>query len=88
MTTNYNKKHHLQLLKPRSMGENSNGDELLNYSCILQNHLEWKIHDQYLELIEEFLKENISMPEFFNELQIKNCSIINAVVFLQKHRSL
>ena len=88
MTTNYNKKHHLQLLKQRSMGENSNGDELLEYSCILQNQLEWEIHDQYLELIEEFLKENISMPEFFAELQIKNYSIIDAVVFLEKHRIL
>ena len=88
MTTNYNKKHHLQLLKQRSMGENSNGDELLGYSCILENQLEWEIRDQYLELIEEFLKENISMLEFFAELQIKNYLIIDAVVFLEKHRIL
>jgi hypothetical protein len=65
------------------MGENSNEDELLRYSCILQNQLEWEIHDQYLELIEEFLKENISMSEFFAELQIKNYSIIDAITFLE-----
>lgn len=79
MTTNYNKKHHLQLLKQRSMGENSSKDELLSYSCILQNQLEWEIRDQ----LEEFLKDNISMPEFFAELRIKNYS-----TFLESHRIL
>ena len=88
MTTNYNKKHHLQLLKQRSIGDNSNNDELLRYSCILQNQLEWEIRDQYLELMEEFLKDNISMPEFFAELRIKNYSIIDSVTFLQSHRIL
>jgi hypothetical protein len=88
MTTNYDKKHHLQLLKQRSMGENSNEDELLRYSCILQNQLEWEIRDQYLELMEEFLKENISMPEFFAELQVKNYSIIDAITFLESQEIL
>jgi len=58
MATNYNKKHHLQLLKQKSMGGNSSEDELLRYSCILQNQLEWEIRDQYLELIEGFLNLN------------------------------
>jgi hypothetical protein len=88
MTTNSNKKHHLQLLKQKSMGENSSEDELLRYSWILQHQLEWEIRDQYLELMEEFLKENIFMPEFFAELRIKNYSIIDAIRFLQSHRIL
>ena len=88
MTRNYNKKQHLQLLKQRSMGDNLNKDELLGYSCRLQNQLESEIYDPYLKLIEEFLKENISMPEFFAELQIKNYSIIDTVVFLEQHRIL
>jgi hypothetical protein len=88
MTTNYNKKHHLELLKQKSMGDNSSEDEILRYSCILENQLEWEMRDQYLELMEEFLKENISMPEFFAELRIKNYSIIDSVTFLESHRIL
>ena len=88
MNTDYNKKRYFQLLDQRSIGDNSNKDELLRYSCILQNQLEWEIRDQYLELMEEFLKDNISMPEFFAELRIKNYSIIDSVTFLQSHRIL
>ena len=90
MTTNYNKKHHIQLLNQRSMGENSREDELLllRYGCILENQLEWEMRDQYLELMEEVLKENISMPEFFAELRIKNYSIIDTCTFLGSHRIL
>ena len=87
MSTDYNKKRYLQLLDQRNIGDNSNNDELSRYSCMLTNQLDWEMHDQYLELIEEFLKENISMPEFFAELQIKNYAIIDAVVFLENHRS-
>lgn len=88
MTTNYNKKHHLQLLTQKSMDGNSSEDQLLRYSCILENQLEWEMCYQYLELMEEFLKENISMPEFFAELRIKNYSIIDSVTFLESHRIL
>ena len=45
MITNYTKKHHLQLLKQKSMGVISNEDKLLRYSCILHNHLESEIRD-------------------------------------------
>jgi hypothetical protein len=88
MSTDYNKKRYLQLLDQRSIGDNSNDDELSRYSCMLTNQLDWEIRDQYLELIEGFLNGNISMPEFFAELQIKTYSIIDAVVFLEKHRIL
>lgn len=88
MTTNYNKKYHLQLLKQKSVGVNSSEEELLRYSCILQNQLEWEIRDQYLGLMEEFLKGNISTSEFFAELRIKNYSIIDSVTFLESHRIL
>ena len=88
MSTDYNKKRYLQLLDQRSIGDNSNNDELSRYSCMLTNQLDWEIRDQYLDLMEEFLNGNISMPGFFAELQIKTYSIIDAVVFLEKHRIL
>ena len=88
MITNYNKKRYLQLLNQRSIGDNSNNDELSRYSCMLTNQLDWEIRYQYLSLMENFLNENISMPEFFAELRIKNYAIIDAVVFLEKHRIL
>jgi hypothetical protein len=38
--------------------------------------------------MEEFLKENICIYEFFAELQIRDYSIIDSVTFLQSHRIL
>jgi hypothetical protein len=87
-TTDYNKKRYLQLLDQRSMGDNSNINELLSYSCMLTNQLDWEIRDQYLLLMENVLNENISMCEFFAELRIKTYAIIDAVTFLEKHRIL
>lgn len=55
---------------------------------MLTNQLDWEIRDQYLSLMEKFLNGNISMPEFFAELRIKTYAIIDAVVFLEKHRIL
>ena len=88
MTTNYNKKHYLQLLKERSMDDNSNRHKLSEYGCILQNQLDWEIREQYLELIDKFLEEKISIYAFFGQLQVKNDSIIEALDFLEKHRIL
>ena len=88
MNTDYNKKRYLQLLDQRSIGDNSNNDELSRYSCMLTNQLDWEIRDQYLSLMEKFLNGNISMPEFFAELRIKTYAIVDAVVFLEKHRIL
>ena len=88
MNTDYNKKRYLQLLDQRSIGDNSNDDELSRYSIMLTNQLDWEIRDQYLSLMEEFLNGNISMSEFFAELRTKNYAIIDAVVFLEKHRIL
>lgn len=88
MSTDYNKKRYLQLLDQRSVGDNSNSDELSRYSCMLSDQLDWEIRDQYLSLMEKFLNGNISMPEFFAELRIKNYAIIDAVIFLQNHRIL
>lgn len=88
MNTDYNKKRYLQLLDQRSIGDNSNNDELSRYDIMLTNQLDWEIRDQYLSLMEEFLNENICMSEFFAELRIRNYAIIDAVVFLEKHRIL
>ena len=88
MSTDYNKKRYLQLLDQRSIGDNSNNDELSRYSCMLTNQLDWEIRDQYLSLMEKFLNGNISMSEFFAELRIKTYATIDAVVFLEKHRIL
>ena len=88
MNTDYNKKRYLQLLDQRSIGDNSNNDELLRYSCMLTNQLYWEIRDQYLSLMERSLNGNICMSEFFAELRIKNYAIMDAVDFLEKHRIL
>lgn len=88
MNKDYNKNRYLELLEQSSIGDNSNEDELLRYSCMLTNQLDWETRDQYLLLMEKYLNENISMPEFFAELRIKTYAIIDAVVFLEKHRIL
>ena len=88
MNTDYNKKRYLQLLDQRSIGDNSNNDELLRYSCMLTNQLDWEIRDQYLSLMERYLNGNICMSEFLAELSIKNYAIVDAVGFLEKHRIL
>jgi predicted DNA-binding protein YlxM (UPF0122 family) len=88
MSIDYNKKRYLQLLNQRSIGDNSNNDELSCYSCMLISQLDWEIRDQYLSLMENFLNGNISMPEFFAELRIKNYAIIDAVTFLEKYQIL
>ena len=86
MNIDYNKKRYLELLDQRSIGDNSNNDELLRYSCMLTNQLDWEIRDQYLSLMEKFLNGNICMSEFLAELDIKKYAIIDAVIFLEKHR--
>ena len=88
MSRDYNKKRYLQLLDQRSTSDNSNDDELSRYSCMLTDQLDWEIRDQYLSLMEKFLNGNISMPEFFAELRIKNYAIIDAVTFLEKYQIL
>ena len=88
MSIDYNKKRYLQLLNQRSIGDNSNNDELSCYSCMLISQLDWEIRDQYLSLMENFLDGNISMPGFFAELRIKNYAIIDAVTFLEKNQIL
>lgn len=40
MNIDYSKKRYLQLLDQRSIGDNSNDDELSHYSCILTNQLD------------------------------------------------
>jgi hypothetical protein len=40
MSTNYNKKRYFQLLDQRSIGDNSNDDELSRYACMLTNQLD------------------------------------------------
>ncbi len=72
MSIDYNKKRYLQLLNQRSIGDNSNNDELSCYSCMLISQLDWEIRDQYLSLMENFLNGNISVPGFFAKLRIKN----------------
>lgn len=88
MSTDYNKKRYLQLLNQRSIGDNSNDDELSRYSCMLEAQLYWEIRDQFLSLMENILNGNISMPEFFAELRTKNYAIIDAVTFLERHQIL
>lgn len=85
---NSNKKRHLELLDERSKGDHSNEDELLRYSVMLENQLDWEMRDQYVSLMENFVKGNIAMYEFLDELQTINYSLMDASVFLQKHKIL
>jgi hypothetical protein len=58
---NYDKKRHLKLL-------NQQGDEfeskLRTYSIILIDQLNWEIRDQYLELLENYMKEKSGNSNF------------------------
>ena len=85
---NKNKKKYLELLKKRSEGDTSNYSELLRYSFQLEQQVEWELREQYLDLMEDFLKDKISMAEFFSELQTKNYAIINIIPILESHRIL
>lgn len=84
----YNKKRHLELLEERSRGDTSNEDELLRYSVMLDNQLDWEMRDQYVSFMENFVNGNIGMYEFLDELQRINYSLMDASVFLQKHKIL
>jgi hypothetical protein len=81
MSTDYNKKRYLQLLDQRSIGDNSNDDELSRYSCMLTNQLDWEIRDQYLELIEGFLNGNISMPGFLLNCKLRLIQLLTPLFF-------
>ena len=88
MTTDYNKKHHLQLLKERSMGRDVNENQLSHYDRILESQIEWEMRDQYMELMEGVLNGNISGSEFFAELRTKNYSIMDTFELLVSHQIL
>ena len=88
MTTDYNKKRHLELLDERSRGDTSNKDELLRYSVMLSDQLDWEIRDQYVSLMENFVNGTIGMYEFLHELQRINYSVMDASLLLQKHKIL
>jgi hypothetical protein len=79
MSIDYNKKRYLQLLNQRSIGDNSNNDELSCYSCMLISQLDWEIRDQYLSLMENFLNGNISVPGFFAKL--KTMQLLTPLLF-------
>jgi predicted DNA-binding protein YlxM (UPF0122 family) len=61
---------------------------VLYYYYQLKKLIEFFDELQTNSLMENFLNENISMPEFFAELRIKNYAIIDAVTFLERHRIL
>jgi len=50
--------------------------------------VEWELREQYLDLMEDFLKGRICMPEFFAQLRTKHYSIIDIVGHLEHHRIL
>jgi hypothetical protein len=88
MNTDYNKKHHLQLLKERSMGMDVKENQLSDYNRILERQIEWEMRDQYVELMEGVLNGNICDSEFFAELRTKNYSIMDTFEFLVSHQIL
>ena len=87
MDKSYNKKRHFELLKKKSMAMNSeeNSSELRKYSCMLEGHLHWETRNQYLELLEEFLKKNISISDFCSEFLDRGSLNGDAVDFLESN---
>ena len=84
---NYDKKRHLELLKKKSISIESeeNYPELLKYSAMLNRHLDWETCHQYLELLEEFLKENISISDFCSEFCKRGSLNSDAVAILESN---
>jgi hypothetical protein len=84
---NYDKKRHLELLKKKSISIESeeNYPELLKYSAMLNRHLDWETCHQYLELLEEFLKENISISDFCSEFCERGSLNSDAVAILESN---
>ena len=69
---NYDKKQHSILLDKQNDGFNI---KLLTYSVILINHLHWEIRDEYLELIQNFVENQIDVSDF----RTKFCKRYNVV---------
>ena len=85
MTTDYNKARYLELIEERNNSNYSNEDELLRYSCMLTNQLDWETRDQYFSFIENFLNGNIPLNEYFAKLRMKTYAIIDTLGFLEDH---
>ena len=84
---NYDKKLHIKLL-------NQQGDEFeLNrklqiYSLILINQLNWEVRDQYLELLENYIKEKITSLNFRTRFSERYESIAKVADLLKSNRVL
>ena len=79
---NYSKKRHLELVKKKYENMSQSEEdfmELLQYSAFIEGHLNWETKDQYLELVEQFLNDKISISYFcieFSEIRSRNCKAI------------
>lgn len=58
---NYNKKHHIQLLSEHSEEVKS---KLRTYSIILIDQLNWEISEQYTELLDKYIGDEIDSSKF------------------------
>lgn len=82
---NYNKKQHLEILNQQGAEFNS---KLLTYSIILIDQLNWEIRDQYLELLENYLKEKNDILNFRIRFFERYESIAKVADLLQSNRVL
>ncbi len=62
--------------------------ELRMYSIILTNHLHWEIRDQYMELLEQFTKSKIDIPDFRMKFLERSRSIEDVSDVLESNRVL
>lgn len=92
---NYDKKQHLELLNQQSdefQSLNQQSDEfrskLLNYSIILIDHLNWEIRDQYLELLENYMKEKSDSFNFRSRFSERYGSVEKVADLLKSNRVL
>jgi len=82
---NYDKKRHLELLNQPDAELNS---QILTYSIILIDQLNWEIRDQYLELVENYREKKIDSLNFRSRFCERYESIEKVADLLKSNRVL
>jgi hypothetical protein len=81
---NFDKTNYLQLLKKKDKSEQES-QQLLEYSALLNIEIDWQTLNQYVELVEKFLKRNISILDFCIQFCERHLVNTNAVKMLESN---
>lgn len=82
---NYDKKLHRKLLDEQT---DKFSRELLTHSAILIRHLHWELRDEYIELLRNYVKNNLHILDFRIEFRARYESIEKVADFLELNRVL